>query len=259
MTTLSRLSVIFALAASMNSAAPAEEPHPKPTKFVLAGDSTVTDKAGWGLGFSELLTGGATCVNLSAGGRSSKSFRDEGRWKRVLAEQPQFVLIQFGHNDQPGKGPARETDPTTTYRDNLRRYIDEARAAGAKPIVVTSLSRRIWAKDKEHIQSILTGYVDAARTVAREKKAPLVELHRASIQIYELLGPDGCERFSPRTNDGRLDGSHLNRLGGQMFGAVVAQQLRAIAPELKPMIQETPLPETAEQWQAWMRKRSPKR
>ena len=81
-------------------------------------------------------------VNLALNGRSSKSFRDEGAWAKVMAEKPNFVLIQFGHNDVAGKGPERETDPATSYRANLERYVEEVRAAGATPVLVTSIVRR---------------------------------------------------------------------------------------------------------------------
>ncbi len=74
-------------------------------RVVLAGDSTVTDKAGWGAAFAKLLSADAECINFAAAGRSSKSFRDSGQWKKVIDAKPTFVLIQFGHNDMPGKGP----------------------------------------------------------------------------------------------------------------------------------------------------------
>ena len=60
----------------------------------------------------------------------------------MLASEPNYVLIQFGHNDNPGKGPKLETDPQTTYRDNMMRYIKEVKAAGAVPVLVTSIVRR---------------------------------------------------------------------------------------------------------------------
>lgn len=94
-----------------------------------------------------MLKEGVKWVNLARGGRSSKSYRDEGWWKHVLAEKPTWVFIQFGHNDQPGKGPQRETDPKTTYRENLIRYVNEARDAGARPVLVTSLTVRQRWKD----------------------------------------------------------------------------------------------------------------
>src|SRR5215207_6355960 len=115
-------------------------------RIVLAGDSTVTDIAGWGRGFAKSMNDGVEVVNLARGGRSSKSFRDEGHWRQVLDAKPNYILIQFGHNDQPGKGPERETDPRTTFRANMARYVDEVRALGATPILVTSLVRRTFAE-----------------------------------------------------------------------------------------------------------------
>jgi lysophospholipase L1-like esterase len=192
-------------------------------------------------------------VNLSAGGRSSKSFREEGRWQKVLEQRPAVILIQFGHNDQPGKGPLRETDPQTTYRQNLARYVDEARAIGAKPVIVTSLSRRLWAPDGLRIQSILTGYVQAAKSVAREKDVPLIDLHTRSIAIYEALGQRGCERISPRGQDEKIDRTHLNEPGGKLFGMLVANELQHVLPETENVIAERELPDTAQQWKAWLR------
>jgi len=85
-------------------------------RFVLVGDSTVTDDIGWGRGFTARLTSRSTIVNLARNGRSSRSFIDEGHWRAAVAQGADVILIQFGHNDIPGKGPERETDPATTYR-----------------------------------------------------------------------------------------------------------------------------------------------
>ena len=85
-----------------------------PIRIVLVGDSTVTDDSGWGSGFKQLVTADVEVINTAANGRSSKSFIDEGRWTEALAKRGQYYLIQFGHNDEPGKGPERETDPKTT-------------------------------------------------------------------------------------------------------------------------------------------------
>ena len=78
----------------------------KTVRIVLVGDSTVTDGVGWGFGFKQYLGAGAECVNTAANGRSSKSFLDEGRWRDALALKGDYYLIQFGHNDEPGKGPS---------------------------------------------------------------------------------------------------------------------------------------------------------
>src|SRR4051812_11172282 len=87
-------------------------------KVVLVGDSTVNDGGGWGPGFRGSFSG-ISVVNLALNGRSSLSFRAEGAWAKALEEKPAYILIQFGHNDVPGKGPDRETDAKTTYRENL--------------------------------------------------------------------------------------------------------------------------------------------
>jgi pectin methylesterase-like acyl-CoA thioesterase/lysophospholipase L1-like esterase len=212
---------------------------PTRIRIVLAGDSTVTDGAGWGAGFRKPLDDKIDLLNLSRGGRSSKSFRDEGVWQQVLDDKPDYILIQFGHNDQPGKGPERETDPKTTFRTNMARYVDEARAVGAKPILVTSLSRRRWAEDGAHIASNLTEYADATKAVAMEKSAPLIDLHARSIEKYEALGKAGCEAISPREKDGvGIDNTHLNAAGSDVFGRIVADELARVVPDLKPHIRQ---------------------
>jgi hypothetical protein len=124
---------------------------PAKVRIALAGDSTVTDNAGWGLGFAKSLGDKFEVNNISRGGRASGSFYAEGRWKQILDLKPDYVLIQFGHNDQPGHGADRETDPTTTYRANMTRYVDEAVAAGIKPILVTSISRRQGTQDVSRV------------------------------------------------------------------------------------------------------------
>jgi pectinesterase len=200
------------------------------SRIVLAGDSTVTNESGWGTGFAERMGGSADVINLAKGGRSSKSYRDEGWWKQVLEAKPDYVLIQFGHNDQPGKGPERETDPKTTFRENLSRYVREARAAGAKPILITSLERRKFDAAGEKIIPSLSAYADATRKVAADENVPLIDLHASSIALYEKLKPAGCERISPR-KDGAVDSTHLNAEGGKMIGALVADAFAAARTE----------------------------
>src|SRR6266542_6490734 len=113
-----------------------------PLRIVLVGDSTVNDAGGWGPGFRSSFNEDVEIINLAKNGRSSKNFRDEGLWAPATKYEPNFILIQFGHNDGPGKGAERETDPKTTFRENMARYVDEARAAGAQPVLLTSIVRR---------------------------------------------------------------------------------------------------------------------
>ena len=126
--------------------------------------------------------------------RGTRSFRAAGLWDQVLAAKPDYVLIQFGHNDQPGKGPARETDPATTYRDELRRFIDEARAAHAFPILVTSVARRTFEGGK--LISTLLPYVEAVHAVSEEKNVPVVDLHRTSFLLFSQRGEKFCQQVS---------------------------------------------------------------
>ena len=87
-----------------------------------------------------------------------------------------WVLIQFGHNDQPGK-PGRSTDLATEFPANLRRYVKEARAAGAKPVLITPLTRRMFKNGE--LRDDLGPWADAAARVAAELDVPLVDLPRA--------------------------------------------------------------------------------
>lgn len=203
---------------------------PAKTRVTLAGDSTVTDTAGWGAAFAKRLAPDAECVNLARGGQSTKSFRDSGNWKKVLESKPAFILIQFGHNDMPGKGPNRETDPETTYRENLLRFVKEAKEIGAQPIIVTSMARRIF--DGAKIRGELKPYADAARKVAADEKVPMVDLFARSIEVLEKLGPTASDEFNPPAKEGATDHTHLNAKGAEVMSGVIVEELRKVAPDL---------------------------
>jgi len=208
-------------------------------RVVLAGDSTVTDDAGWGAGFKALLKPDVACINLSRGGRSSKSFRAEGLWAKALSLRPNYVLIQFGHNDQPGHGPDRETDPNTTYRQNIEQYVDDARKAGVTPVLVTPLSRRQFGSDGK-IHSTLAPYADAVKAVAAEKAVPLIDLQASSISLWNQLGPDGCHALAPHKAGGDgYDGTHLNAKGSVVVGKIVADALAQAVPVLAPELESS--------------------
>ena len=213
-------------------------------KIVLVGDSTVTDNAGWGLGFKQFLTADVECLNTSRGGRSSQSFMTEGRWTNALALKGDYYLIQFGHNNEPGK-PGRSTD-MPTFVANMKQYVDDARAIGAKPILVTPLTRRQWDKaNPGKIKSSLAPYAEEVRKIASEKKVPLVDLQARSIELCESLGPEKCLEFSPPkvvdgTNTGGFDGTHLNAKGYVLFAQLVVEELRKSAPELALVLRSEP-------------------
>ena len=207
--------------------------------------------SGWGPGFMKRLSADVECINFARGGRSSKSFIAEGLWKQCLDAKPDYVLIQFGHNDQPGHPGNRETDPQTTYRQYMTQYIDDARNAGIKPVLITSLSRRQWGKDGK-IHSTLVPYVEVVKEIAKEKNVPLIDLHADSIQLYEKIGVQGCDALSPlkapstapaaasttqpapegQAGAGAYDGTHLNAAGSDVIGSIVADDLAKVVPEL---------------------------
>jgi lysophospholipase L1-like esterase len=226
---------LLACLLTISSAPTLSATEPAKTRVVLVGDSTVTDTAGWGAAFAKRIGPNAECVNFASGGQSTKSFRDGGRWQKALEAKPAFVLIQFGHNDMPGKGPHRETDPQTTYRANLLSFVQEARAIDAQPILVTSMARRIFDGDK--LRGELKPYADAVRKVAEEEKVPLVDLFARSVELLEKLGPVAADEFNPPGKKGRTDRTHLNAKGAEAMTDLIVEELRRVAPDLVRLLQ----------------------
>ncbi len=229
---LSILASTQTLAASAKNAPP---PAAGVVRVVIVGDTTARDKlGGWGPGFKSFFSDKAEYINLAVGGRSSKKFIDENRWAKALAIKADYYLIQFGHNDESAKDDTH-TDPNTTYKQFISRYVDEARANGAKPILITSLVRRQWdPNDPNKIKSSLVPYAEAAKAVAAEKKVPLVDLHARSIEIYQQLGKEKANELAALKDDGSIDNTHVNEKGSVLFGKVIAQELIKVEPDLKP-------------------------
>jgi lysophospholipase L1-like esterase len=193
-------------------------------RIVLVGDSTVAEGGGWGPGFRAAFGPGVIVTNLARNGRSSKSFLDEGAWPPALAVKAHYILIQFGHNDVPGKGADRETEPGTTYRANLNRYVTDARAAGATPILVTSIVRRNLTDDGAVRPDSLVPYVMAMRAFAREQRVLLMDLYERTRVQCERLGRAGCDALGATTAAGTLDTTHLSALGQREVGALAHRE-----------------------------------
>lgn len=240
----------FALFPSAKSIA--DDQVPPKQLVVLVGDSTVASGSGWGDAFGKLLAPGVEFRNMALKGRSSKSFRDEGAWQKVLAAKPTWVLIQFGHNDMPGKGPKLETDAKTTFRENLARYVAEARSVGAQPVLVTSLTRRNFNSEGKIVperlepmtdgqgkttRDYLNDYVKATRAVASEQKVPLIDLNARSIEQLNQLGPKAALAFDAKTKDpSQPDKTHLSQKGAAETAKLVADEIRKNAPELAKLL-----------------------
>jgi lysophospholipase L1-like esterase len=224
--------------------------HGAPVRIVLTGDSTVALGGGWGAAFCALTTPNVECINQARNGRSSKSYYDEGLWKNALEKHPDYILIQFGHNDMPGKGPSRETSPETTYAANLRRYIEQARAAGALPVIVTSLSRRTYKDGKLVLD--LQAYAAAAKRVAAEENVPLIDLNAESVKLLESINQEQADQFDAAGHPdaaGNIgpDRTHLNARGAAVFGRMVADDLAKVCVELGPDIKGAPAAKSSAQ------------
>ncbi|WP_277937916.1 rhamnogalacturonan acetylesterase [Xanthomonas vesicatoria] len=197
----------LATASTNNSSinAPAATPAFAASKIVLVGDSTTAVQGGWGPSFcAQHVTSFLSCLNLARGGRSTSNYRAEGSWEIALKElrsggyRQVVVLIQFGHNDQPGK-PGRSTDLATEFPANLRRYVADARAAGAVPVLVTPLTRRQF--EAGQLVDDLGPWAQATRAVARELQVPLVDLHARSRALVQGMGPVLAMRLAQRPAD----------------------------------------------------------
>lgn len=213
----------------------------QPIKIVLVGDSMVEDnpperdQQGWGQYLTSFFDKHVTIVNHAMEGRSSKSFITEGLWEQTLAEQAEYILIQFGHNDDMNRGQGEfRTDSKTDFKQYLHQYIDDTRASGATPILITPISRFIFNEDGTlAIQKMtLPQYADAMKQVAREKNVALIDLHTYSLNLLKNLGKNGSQEL--RKND--QDDQHLSAKGAYVMAQFIVNELPGIVPNLKPYL-----------------------
>jgi len=223
---------VFACALAAAALAPAA------VRIILVGDSTVAPKNGWGPGFCNDVTAEVGCVNLARNGRSTSSYRAEGSWDEVMAllrtketYSATYVLIQFGHNDQPGK-PGRSTDLVTEFPENLRRYVREVKATGGKPVLVTPLTRRSFKNGV--LENTLGPWGDAAKKVAGEEGVPVLDLNTDSVAAVQKMGPEEADTLA----NPEFDHTHLGEKGAAVFGRMVADELTKAVPELRSYIKQ---------------------
>jgi lysophospholipase L1-like esterase len=208
----------------------------------LIGDSTQTDNAGYGRGFCANFTSQVDCLNLAKGGASTKTYREQGLWDRALATKPDYMVIQFGHNDAEKVDGVAELDRQVSiavYEANLRRFITEARAAGIKPVLCTPLTRRYFEADGKIHSDLLVQAATMAR-VAREMKVPLIDLQAESISYLDKVGEAEGNKLAITKKDDAgktiFDKTHLDWAGSFVFGRMVAVDLGKVVPAIKPYV-----------------------
>jgi lysophospholipase L1-like esterase len=243
------LTLCFLLAMSLG--APAQSPAPslrKPgtiTLIELIGDSTQTNNAGYGRGFCANLTALVDCVDMAHGGASTKTYRADGYWAKALATKPDYMLIQFSHNDMESADRLPRQTSIAEYEQNLRQFVSEARAAGTHPILVTPLTRRYFGPDGK-IHSDLLPHADTMKRVATSMKVPLIDLQSESITYFDKIGPSAGQALgiTKKDTDGQTipDKTHLNWQGSYVVGRMVAVDLGKTVPALARFV----LPEPAE-------------
>jgi lysophospholipase L1-like esterase len=170
--------------------------------------------------------------------------------KNGSAFRSTYVLIQFGHNDQPGK-PGRSTDLATEFPANMRQYVKEVVAAGAKPVLVTPLTRRTF-KDGQ-LKDDLGLWGAATKKVAAEEGVPVLDLNTESRAAVQTMGPveantlamvppppevaataaSGTSTPAPKEGpSAQFDYTHIGEKGSAFFGKMVARELMTAVPEL---------------------------
>ncbi|MEC5384369.1 rhamnogalacturonan acetylesterase [Uliginosibacterium sp. H3] len=235
------LAAVGAALSACSSSPGKETPH-KPI-ITLVGDSTQTDNQGYGLGFCANLTREVECVNRAKGGASTKTYLRDGYWSKALSPKPDWMLIQFGHNDLQSAAHAdRETDIKTEYPANLRNYIARAREQGIHPILVTPISRRYFGPDGK-IHSDLTEHSEIVRRIAKEQNVPLIDLQQLSIDKLEQIGEEqGNTLGLTKIVDGKTvpDKTHFNTAGSYVFGRIAAEAMGRAVPELARYVRPEP-------------------
>lgn len=243
--TLTATAALLTAAHAQDTSAPHPEQRAPGTavRIELIGDSTQTDNAGYGRGFCANLTAKVDCVNMAKGGASTRTFREQGLWDRSLATQPDYMLIQFGHNDMETSEHLDRQVPMAQYEDNLRRFVREARDHHITPILVTPLTRRYFEADGK-VHSDLLAHAATMKRVASEMRVPLIDLQSESIAYLGKIGEAEGTKLGITKKDaaGKTipDKTHLNWAGSYAFGRIVATDLGKVQPQLARYVRPTP-------------------
>lgn len=238
---------------------------PSSGRVLIAGDSTAQGyeqdrypQSGWGQYLACGLAPGTQVVNRAKAARSTRSFINEARWDLLMAEtRPgDTILIQFGHNDAARDKPERFADPATSFRDNLLRFVWEARGRQAVPVLVTPVARRNFGTDGKAVADF-PQWSAITRAVAVQTGTPLIDLEASSRALLDRIGGEGSRplylHLPPKTwpgfPQGLDDDTHFSELGARRIAGLVVAGLAALpipasrlaAPEAPALTRATPL------------------
>ena len=196
----------------------------------LIGDSTVAVESGWGPAFTERFEDRAKIVNYAKNGATLQALSK--KLDELVQLQPDYVLIQFGHNDQ-------KRYDTTVYRDHLKSYVERIRKFGGKAVIVSSVTRRSFdaqgkivsnlvQNEKYSYKATLTDYAKAAEALAKELNLPFLDLHRVSIAHHNEIGRE--ESMTYNFIEG--DKTHFNKKGAEAITELIIKELKTAVPEL---------------------------
>jgi DNA sulfur modification protein DndE len=226
----------------------------KPRIFLI-GDSTCAIKnaydapeTGWGQVLPALFMPMVEIQNHAVNGRSTKSFRNLGHWKKVYEQihTGDYVMIQFGHNDQKESDTTRFAAAQTDYRKNLIRYIEEVQAKGATPILLTPVMRRKFDENGRFVDQH-GEYPSVVRALAKQYHLSLIDMHAASQKIIEAHGVAGSKKLFlqaeagifPKFPKGVDDNTHFSPYGAKLMANAVADGLVLAGSPLRNFLQKT--------------------
>lgn len=211
----------------------------------LAGNSTEVDQAeepytAWGQMLPAFFQPGKIAVaNYAESGESLSSFISEKRFEKELSlmKPGDYAFVQFGHNDQKQRGPG--VGAFTTYKKDLKYFINEVKSKGAIPVLVTSMQRRSFDSTGK-IRETLGDYPEAVRQTAREENVALIDLNAMSKKMYEAWGPERSIKafvhFPANTYAGQTkelkDDTHFTPFGAYEIARIIVHGIKENVPAL---------------------------
>ncbi len=213
-----------------------------PTVF-LYGNSTVTDQdrepwASWGQMIPAFFNDKVAFANYAESGESANTFIAAGRMKKAISQMKagDYVFIEFGHNDMKQTGPGKGA--WYSFMTNLKILIDEARAKGATPVLVTPTQRRRFENGRN--QNTHGEYPDAMHWLANKENIPLIDLNEMTRIFFDALGEERSKKalvhYPANTFPGQkqelADNTHFSTYGAYQVAQCVINGMLQVTPEL---------------------------